>query len=50
MKLGKMTIQELRREAVRMGADEKKLYGTSKQALICIISGLRNKKEGDHNE
>ncbi len=38
--LSKMNANELRKLAVSLGADEKKLYGTSKQSLIVIINSL----------
>ena len=38
--LSKMNTNELRDLAVSLGADRKKLYGTSKQALILIIGDL----------
>ena len=40
-KLSKMNTNELREYAVSLGADRKKLYGTSKNALIIIINKLR---------
>lgn len=43
MKLSKMNTNQLRDLAVSLGADRKKLYGTSKQALIIIIGQLKNK-------
>ena len=39
--LSKMKINELRNIAIELGADPKKLYGTSKQALIIKISQLQ---------
>ena len=39
--LNKMNTNELRDLAVSLGADKKKLYGTSKQSLIAIINKLR---------
>ncbi|MBO7697200.1 MAG: hypothetical protein J6Y28_04350 [Acholeplasmatales bacterium] len=39
--LSKMDINKLRDLAVSLGADKKKLYGTSKQGLIVIIDKLR---------
>lgn len=38
--LSKMNTNELRDLAVSLGADRKKLYGTSRQSLIVIISSL----------
>lgn len=35
--LSKMNVNELREIAVSLGADRKKLYGTSKQSLILTI-------------
>lgn len=40
--LNKMNINELRELAASLGADKKKLYGTSKTALIIIIGQLEN--------
>ena len=40
MKLSKMNTNNLRELAVQLGADRKKLYGTSKQALIILINKL----------
>ena len=45
--LSKMNTNQLRDLAVSLGADRKKLYGTSKQALIFTIWNLekeQNKK------
>lgn len=39
--LSKMNANELRDIAVSLGADRKKLYGTSRQALILIIDSLK---------
>lgn len=44
-RLSKLNTNELRDIAVAAGADRKKLYGTSKQALIIIINDLEAKKE-----
>ena len=41
MKLHKMNTNQLREFATQLGADKAKLYGTSKQALIIIISKLQ---------
>lgn len=38
--ISKMNTNELRDLAVQLGADRKRLYGTSRQALIIIISQL----------
>lgn len=38
--LSKMNTNQLRDLAVSLGADKKKLYGTSKQALIILIHKL----------
>ena len=43
--LSKLNTNELREIAVAAGADRRRLYGTSKQALIVIINGLEDKKE-----
>ena len=40
MKKGKMNTNELRELAVSLGADRKKLYGTSRQCILLIISQL----------
>lgn len=40
--LSKKNTNELREIAVQLGADRKRLYGTSKQALITIIWHLSN--------
>ena len=39
----KMNINQLRELAVILGADKKKLYGTSRQSIILIISDLEKK-------
>lgn len=39
--LSKMNTNQLRDLAVELGADRKKLYGTSKNALISVISNLK---------
>lgn len=43
--LSKLNTNELREIAVAAGADRKKLYGTSKEALIIIINRLQKKEE-----
>ena len=45
--LSKMSINELRDTAVALGADRKKLYGTSKQSIIFTINKLREAKQRD---
>lgn len=40
--LSKLNTNELREIAVAAGADRRRLYGTSKQALIVIINGIEN--------
>ena len=40
MKKGKMNTNELRELAVGLGADRKKLYGTSRQCILLTISQL----------
>ena len=40
-KISKMNTNELREFAVSLGADKKRLYGTSRQALIIIIDKLK---------
>lgn len=47
--LRKMNTNELRDIAVSLGADRKKLYGTSKQALMLTIDQLK-KKNKDNSE
>lgn len=42
--LSKMSVDELRDLAVSLGADKKKLYGTSKQALKIIIDKLNKQR------
>ena len=44
MKLSKMNINELREYAVSLGAEKNKLYGTSKDALIIIITKLKKQR------
>lgn len=39
----KMNTNELRELAVSLGADRKRLYGTSKTSLIIIIGNLEKK-------
>lgn len=39
--LSRMNTNQLRELAVSLGADRKRLYGTSKQALIIIIGELK---------
>lgn len=43
--LVKMNVNELRDIAVELGADRRRLYGTSKQALIVAIDDLRRKQQ-----
>ena len=43
--LSKKNTNELREIAVSLGADKRKLYGTSKQALIIKIHQLMRSKE-----
>lgn len=46
MKLSKMNTNQLREYAVSLGADRKRLYGTSKESMKIIISKLeREQKE-----
>lgn len=40
MSKSKMNTNQLRDLAVSLGADRKKLYGTSRQSLLLIISDL----------
>lgn len=44
MKISKMNTNELRELAISLGADRKKLYGTSRQALIIIIDKLKKEE------
>lgn len=39
--LSKMNTNQLREMAVSLGADRKKLYGTSKQALVLTVQKLQ---------
>ena len=39
--LSKMNTNQLREMAVSLGADRKKLYGTSKQALMLTVQKLQ---------
>ena len=39
--LSKMNTNQLRELAVSLGADRKRLYGTSKQALILTVQKLQ---------
>lgn len=41
MKLSKMNTNQLRELAVSLGADRKRLYGTSKQALVLTVQKLQ---------
>lgn len=43
--LTKMNTNQLRDLAVALGADRKKLYGTSKQSLILTIWNLEKKQK-----
>lgn len=43
--LSKMNTNQLRDLAVSLGANKKKLYGTSKQSLIIIISELEKEEK-----
>lgn len=45
--LSKMNIKELRELAVKLGADEKKLFGTSKTAMVVIINRLEKEVEAE---
>lgn len=40
-KIKEMNINELRDLAVSLGADKKRLYGTSRQSMILIIDNLK---------
>ena len=43
--LSKMNVNQLRERAVALGADRKRLYGTSKTALIIKIHELEKTQE-----
>lgn len=43
--LSKMNTNQLRELAVSLGADRKKLYGTSKQSLILVIWELEKNQK-----
>ena len=43
--MSKMNVNELREIAVSLGADRKKLYGTSKTAMMFIIDALKREKQ-----
>lgn len=43
MKKKNMNVNQLRDLAVSLGADRKKLYGTSRTAMLIIISDLEKK-------
>ena len=47
--LSRMNTNELRDLAVELGADRKKLYGTSKQSLILTIDRLRKEAARKEN-
>lgn len=47
MKKSKMNTNQLRDLAVSLGADRKRLYGTSRQAMLVIISELEKKVQGE---
>ena len=42
--LSKLNTNELRELAVSLGADRKRLYGTSKQSLIIIIGQMEKEQ------
>lgn len=44
--LSKMNTNQLRDMAVELGVDRKRLYGTSKQAMIMIIHDLQDQRKG----
>lgn len=48
--LSKMKIDQLRELAASLGADKKKLYGTSKTTLIVIIHKLESENKGTPNK
>ena len=43
--MSKMNVNELREIAVSLGADRRKLYGTSKTAMMFIIDTLKREKQ-----
>lgn len=45
MSTAKMNTNQLRDYAVSLGADRKRLYGTSRQALIITIDMLKRQKK-----
>ena len=45
MRTAQMSINQLREYAVKLGADKKKLYGTSRQALLLIIARLEKGRQ-----
>jgi len=47
MKKSQMNTNQLRELAVRLGADRKKLYGTSRQAIILTINQLEREQKTD---
>lgn len=42
--ISKMNVNELRELAVSLGADRKKLYGTSRMSLMIIVDQLKKKQ------
>lgn len=47
--LSQLNTKELREIAAELGADKKRLYGTSKQALIIIINNLKKATGGNNH-
>lgn len=45
MKTSKMNTNQLREYAVSLGADRKRLYGTSRQAMLLIIDQLKKQQK-----
>lgn len=45
MKRNKANTNQLRELAISLGADRKKLYGTSREALIIIIDRLKKEEK-----
>ena len=43
----KMNTNELREMAVALGADRKRLYGTSRQAMLIVISNLEKQAQAN---
>lgn len=46
MRTSKMNTNQLREYAVSLGADRKRLYGTSRTSMLLIIRGLEKQNTG----